>query len=177
MMINNTRKGMAACLTGVALGALCAGCSGTLYTANNAAFEDGKVKGIIFYPPALYKEMSQTTVAIKDGKVIGTAGDPQNPCRPVPSVKLISAPDYSQPHRVWYEHGLLETFTFSTTLDAAGDLLSVNTQSTPDQGKTFQNIASGISSIAPLAAGAAPMMTPACTDGAVAVSRTKYNPE
>jgi hypothetical protein len=158
------------------VGSICAGCSGAVYTNNNVSFDNkGNLEGVVFYPPALFKEISATTVALnKDGKIIGRASD--NTCEPVRSEKIITAPDYSQPRRIWYHHGLLETYTFGVTLDAAGDLTAVNSQSTPDQGKTFQNIASGFASIAPAAglAGAQPGAPTACTDGPIIIGRQKF---
>lgn len=152
------------------------GCTGTVYTNNKTGFDDkGNMEGVIFYPPALFKEISETTIALnKDGKIVGHASD--NSCEPVRTEKIITGPDYSQPRRIAYHHGLLETYTFGVTLDAAGDLTAINTQSTPDQGKTFQNIASGFSAIAPAAG--LPAMKPgapplACTDAPAVVGRER----
>jgi hypothetical protein len=161
----------------IALPLISAGCSGKLYTSNQTAFDDnGNMQGVQFYPPALFKETTKTTVAIKDGKIVGRAAD--GSCEPVASEKIITAPDYSQPRRIWYDHGLLESYTFGVTLDAAGDLTAVNNQSTPDQGKTFENIATGIGALAPLATALAvrPSGTAqvACTDGPVVVGRSKF---
>ena len=77
-----------------------------------------------------------------------------------------------------YEHGLLEGYTFSATF-SDGMLASVNTTSTPDQGKTIANLAGAAKDLAGVAAAAAPARATkrppreelACNDGVVAVTR------
>ena len=62
--------------------------------------------------------------------------------------KIVSIADSEHPFELYYHHGWLEAYSFAATLNGDGILTSINTTSTPDQGKTFQNIASGVSSIA-----------------------------
>ena len=72
-------------------------------------------------------------------------------CNPVLIRKLISVADTQHPYRLHYEHGLLEAYTFGATLTSDGILTTVNTASTPDQGKTLQNLAGAASTAAGLA--------------------------
>jgi hypothetical protein len=60
--------------------------------------------------------------------------------------------DSEHPYRLHYDHGFLETYTFGATLTSDGILTVINTVSTPDQGKTVQNIASAAASGATIAA-------------------------
>ncbi len=62
-------------------------------------------------------------------------------CGPVLTRKLISVADAEHPYRLYYKHGLLEACTFGATLMSDGILTAVNTVSTPEQGKTLQNLA------------------------------------
>jgi len=71
-----------------------------------------------------------------------------NNCRPALTRKIVSVVDYNHPFAVAYEHGLLESYTFAVTLNSDGVLLSVNTQSTPDQGKTLGNLTTAASTAA-----------------------------
>jgi hypothetical protein len=56
--------------------------------------------------------------------------------------KIITIADTRHPYRLRYDHGLLEAYTFGATLTGDGVLASINSQSTPDQGRTLQNLAS-----------------------------------
>jgi hypothetical protein len=61
---------------------------------------------------------------------------------------VISIADFQHPYRLRYEHGFLEAYTFSANLSSDGILTSINTVSTPDQGKTLQNLTSAASTAA-----------------------------
>ena len=83
-------------------------------------------------------------------------------CKEVEVRKVISIADFQHPYRLHYEHGFLEAYTFSANLSSDGILTAINTVSTPDQGKTLQNLTSAASTAAaiPKALGTA---NPPCT--------------
>jgi hypothetical protein len=159
-----------------------AGCVGTLKTHPASEVEaSGNYDGILFYPSILMEEVSQTTVRTENGKIVATnAGSPAL-CRPITTSKLIVAADFTRPRIMNYEHGILEGYVFNATF-ADGMLASVNTTSTPDQGKTIANLAGAAKDLASVAAAAAPRPGPpqpppaevACNDGNVAVARRPY---
>ncbi len=64
---------------------------------------------------------------------------------------FVTVADAQHPYVLQYEHGFLETYTFGVTLGSDGTLTSINSQSTPDQGKTIANLASAAGSIAGVA--------------------------
>jgi hypothetical protein len=104
------------------------------------------IDGIIVFRPEPMIEVDEFTQ-------INTSPDPSktvlsNECNHIQSRKLLTLADWQHPYRLHYEHGLLETYTFGATLTSDGILTAINTQSTPDQGKTFQNLASAASSAA-----------------------------
>jgi hypothetical protein len=81
----------------------------------------------------------------------GQAGSPlvlSDHCEQVAVRKIVSVADAEHPYRLHYHHGFLESYTFGATLNNDGVLVGINSTSTPDQGKTFQNVASGVASIA-----------------------------
>jgi hypothetical protein len=94
-------------------------------------------------------------------------------CHHVASRQLKTIADGNHPYRLHYEHGLLETYTFGATMTSDGILTNINSVSTPDQGKTFQNLASAASSAAGIpregklppvkSAAAPPALKPDCT--------------
>lgn len=69
-------------------------------------------------------------------------------CAKVLTRKIVSIADARHPYRLHYDHGFLETYTFGATLTGDGILTAINTQSTPDQGKSLQNIAAAAVSAA-----------------------------
>jgi len=103
-------------------------------------------KGLIVYLPTQVKEVDQfiQVQTMPDGKTVVLSGD----CKPVETVKVVTVVDRSRPYLLQYHHGLLETYTFAATLTSDGALASVNTSSTPDQGKTLANLTSAASSAA-----------------------------
>ena len=55
-------------------------------------------------------------------------------------------PDPNHVWRLHYDPGLLEAHTFGATMDVSGVLLSINAQSTPDQGKTAAAVVGAVAS-------------------------------
>ena len=131
------------------------GCSGTVVmtpvdTATIASDYDAKkdTVGIIVYRAKPVVEVDKLTQAnVPDPSKPGATIASDN-CEPVLSRKVTSIPDWSRPYRLHYDHGFLETYTFGATLTSDGILTVINSQSTPDQGKTFQNLASAASTSA-----------------------------
>ncbi len=94
----------------------------------------------------------------------GSPTVPSGECNPVETRKVVSVPDDQHPYRLHYEHGLLEAYTFGATLSSDGILTAINTVSTPEQGKTLQNLASAAASAAgPLKAAGVEKAKPDCT--------------
>ena len=137
----------------IALATALAGCSGTVKMTPlppgtlASDYEAGTDEaGIIVYramPIVEVDEFTQATVpdTSKAGATLVT-GD----CDPVLSRKVVTIADTEHPYRLHYDHGLLETYTFGATLNGDGILVGINTQSTPDQGKTIQNLTSAAAS-------------------------------
>ena len=130
------------------------GCTGTInnkpLSQNDITSVNG-VNGVIYYPYALFYENSETTTRVDDkGKVIAWAVDYEpkketqisTACKPVQLRKLTTRADYDNPRIIEYDHGFLEAYKFGLELNQDGTLKTVNTESTPDQGKTFANLAS-----------------------------------
>ena len=122
----------------LACGFALAGCNGQVYhQAVDVGEADGapgkKRPGIIYYPRV---QMLKTTIAV--------AAD----CSKTTTSDIVTVPDTFHPQRLVYEPGLLETYKFGPTLSADGTLMGLNTESTPDQGNTFKNVASGVASLA-----------------------------
>jgi hypothetical protein len=120
---------------------------------------------IVFRPRALVEvdKYTQVSTTPPSGDAVGGGPNPNpnpnpapNPAPPaarlsdncVPTLvrKLVTVADWDHPYRLHYEHGILEGYTFGATMTADGILTVVNSTSTPDQGKTFQNLASAAAS-------------------------------
>ncbi len=95
-------------------------------------------EGIVFYPKI---EVLKTTETVKLNKDTGK-------CDHATAFDILTVSDTSNPQRLFYAPAWLETYKFSATLAADGTLASVGTESTPDQGNTFKNVAAGVSSLA-----------------------------
>jgi hypothetical protein len=67
-------------------------------------------------------------------------------CQPVETRKLVTIADPDHVWRLHYDPGLLEAHTFGATMDVSGVLLSINAQSTPDQGKTAAAVIGAVAS-------------------------------
>jgi hypothetical protein len=89
-----------------------------------------------------------TNLADKDGKFISTI------CRHVLVQKMISITDYEHPVEIWYDAGLLEANKFSVQLNNSV-FTAVNSESTPDQGKTLLNLTEAAGNLAKIARPAA----------------------
>jgi len=103
------------------------------------------VEGVIVYLPVQLVEVDELTQI--DANVGGKSVASRN-CHHVDARKLVSAPDWRHPWLLNYKSGLLEAHSFSMQMTKDGVLTSINSQSTPDQGKTFENVASGVTSLA-----------------------------
>jgi hypothetical protein len=144
----------------VLLAVLLAGCSGTVImspmdpatiTSDYKAKTD--TEGIIVYraiPIVEVNRFTQVPVPVDPAKPDG-ATKLSGACNAVATRKILSVADTEHPYRLHYEHGLLEAYTFGATLTSDGILTVINTVSTPDQGKTLQNLASAASSAAVIA--------------------------
>jgi hypothetical protein len=143
--------GLGLAIAAMALG----GCTGVVYSAAVSPDElrGGPVEGVIYYPPYLAQQVMKTTLATdKDGHVLGNeAGvDGKPKCVAVETSQVVTLRDYDHPRRVAYKAAAFEAHTFNVTLDANGSLLGVNSQSTPDQGKTAQTAVATAGALIPL---------------------------
>jgi hypothetical protein len=139
-----------------AASALC-GCSGIVKmtpvspTEISTGYQNkADVDGIIVYraiPLIEVDRFTQVSVPANSAQP-GSAMVLSSACNKVITRKLVTVADWEHPYRLHYEHGILETYTFGATLTADGVLTNINSQSTPDQGKTFSNLASAASSAA-----------------------------
>jgi hypothetical protein len=143
--------GLGLAIASVVLG----GCTGVVFTAPVTADElrGPPLEGVIYYPPYLAEQVMKTTLATdKDGHVLaneaGAGGKPK--CVPVETSQVVTLHDYGHPRRVAYKAAPFEAHTFNVTLDANGSLLGVNSQSTPDQGKTAQTAVATAGALVPL---------------------------
>lgn len=125
------------------------GCSGTLYTAKMDGNEK-KFEGVRFYPLKLFLEVYETTAFInKKGEIIADSEDQvERNCIPQKEIKVVIRPDFSQPYRIYYNSGFLESNKFGVTLKD-GALVSVNTESQPDRGTTLKNLGEAATKFAP----------------------------
>ncbi|HVA12080.1 MAG TPA: hypothetical protein VNF99_02410 [Stellaceae bacterium] len=121
--------------------------------------------GLLVYLPKQVLEIdrfTQVQTLARDNKTLILSGDCDSAKAYVQ--KVVTIVDRNKPYLLHYEHGLLETFTFSATLTSDGALASVNTSSTPDQGKTLANLASAAVSASGIAKAATINSSPAtCT--------------
>jgi hypothetical protein len=132
-------------------------------------------KGLIVYLPTQVKEVDQfiQVQTMPDGKTVVLNGD----CKRVETVKVVTVVDRSRPFLLQYHHGLLEAYTFAATLTSDGALASIDTTSTPDQGKTLANLASTVSTAAgAVKAAAETTATPLCTQTPVFVRYEALDP-
>lgn len=123
--------------------------------AGRAALTKG-YKGLLVYLPVQRIEVDRFTqiqVVASDGKtlVLSAADCDASDARSL-TKKEVTDPDRTRPYLLQYHHGLLESYTFGATLSPDGTLLSINTSSAPDQGKTLANLTSAASSAAAIGA-------------------------
>jgi len=146
---------MAACTGTIAMSPL----DPTIIKADYAKNTD--VEGIIVYraiPRVQVEKFIQVNLPPAGTGLPPTLSDN---CDHVVTRKIVSIADWEHPYRLHYKRAFLEAYTFAATLNGDGVLLSINTVSTPDQGKTFQNLASAASTAAAIAARDA--LKPPCT--------------
>src|SRR5262245_40224145 len=138
--------------------ALCAcgltvcGCNGTIrmraWTPEALKIELAKPDGIrgvlAYYTKSVIEVNTLTQLVDKDGKPIGG-------CKPIDIQRVVTVTDYEHPYQVYYDYGLLETNTFAVQM-TNNVLSAVNSQSTPDQGKTLANLGDAAASFAKIAA-------------------------
>ncbi len=164
------RKTCVACLA-----VLLVGCNGTLTTHPEMDSEKASgYEGVRFFPLAVMQTTWENTT-IRDGtKVVATMwGTGDKRCSAESYVTESIDVDPTHPMILNYRHGILETYEFSVTLSEKGNLTSVNAKSTPDQGKTIDNISDAAQNFAGLAGGGAggkgPAIVPPCTDDPKAI--------
>jgi hypothetical protein len=105
------------------------------------------IPGVIGYLNRGAVEVDELTqLTDKDGKVI------QGNCQHVTVRKLVTITDYQRPIQIWYHPGLLEANKFSAQWSGSV-FTSVNSESTPDQGKTLANLGDAATKFAAIAAG------------------------
>jgi hypothetical protein len=151
-----------------------AGCTGRIIMSPadpTAIAGGGEIEGVLVTRPILAIEIDEYTQITIPGAKSVSAGQPlpvtvSGACSPVEVRKLVTIPDPNHLYRLHYEPGLLEAHSFGMTMDASGVLLSINSQSTPDAGKTLSAL-TGIAVSAQKMAGAhsGPAMLPPCTTG------------
>jgi hypothetical protein len=138
-------------------GALLVGCNGEIHSKlwtpdalrEAMSGKDG-IKGVIgYFPRSLIETDEFTQVVDKDGKFV------TSDCNRVAIQKVTAVADEVHPIQTWYEPGLLEANQFGVQW-AAGIYTAVNSQSSPDQGKTLANLSSAAANFAKLGAAAAP---------------------
>jgi len=106
---------------------------------------DAAEQGIIVYRPIQLVEVDAfQQVNLPDSSKPGSTLLSGN-CKPVVTRKVVTIADANHPYLLHYKHGLFEAYSFSATLNSDGILTAINTQSTPDQGKTLQNLAGAAS--------------------------------
>jgi hypothetical protein len=84
-----------------------------------------EIKGVVFYQPALFAEVTLKTTYVRDGKYVGRSTDNPPACVEVMAEKTVTLPDLKKPYSVRYHAGLFETSTFGVTLKD-GMLAGVN---------------------------------------------------
>jgi hypothetical protein len=105
------------------------------------------MRGVFGYYDKTVIEVDRLTqLTDANGKPVNSA------CTPVNVQKVVTYADQDHPIQIWYEHGLLEANQFSVQLSSSV-FAAINSQSTPDQGKTLASLASAA---APFAAALAP---------------------
>jgi hypothetical protein len=160
---------------------LLSGCSGHVIMSPESAADlsSGKdIDGVLVTRSIQVIEVDQyTQIAVPQAKSSSssTSSTDQSTsvmsgeCQPAEMRKLVTVPDPNHLWRLHYDSGLLEAHTFGATMDSSGVLLSINAQSTPDQGKTVSAVA-GVAVSAMTALGATPngpvaAPLPPCTSG------------
>jgi hypothetical protein len=103
------------------------------------------VKGVIgYYTKAVVEVSVLTQIVDKDGKFV--TGD----CGRVKTQKVVTVTDYDHPYQVYYNAGLLEANKFGVQMSNSV-FTAINSESTPDQGKTLANLGESATSFAKIA--------------------------
>lgn len=111
------------------------------------------IDGIVVYRPMQVVQVDQLTQFSSDGKVFTTS------CTIDFIRKIVSIPNQQHPLVLQYRAGLLETHQFGVNINSDGVLTGVDSQGTPDQGKTLSNLADAALSASKVAAAAAVVPT------------------
>ena len=122
------------------------------------------VAGVIAYRPMRVTEVYRFT-QYDPGDKKPFSSDCATPSFLVRKVDTIADTDH--PIQLKYTPGLLEASEFGATLNGDGVLLEVNNKSTPDQGKTIENLTSAAANVARSAAVVGPEHSSPATDKAV----------
>ena len=142
-------------MCGAVAGALLAGCSGAVSTQRvdtTMLDQPGeKVSGVVYYPPALFAEITTRTAYVNDGKLLGLATDSPPACAEVTTKKLVMLPDLTNPHTIQYKPGLFESAgTFGVSL-RDGMLAAVNAAPSSERSQLLPALAPGGSPLAGVA--------------------------
>jgi hypothetical protein len=130
---------------------LLSGCTGHIIMSPvQPADLDKDIDGVLVTRPIQVIEVDQYTQfpdpAPKSSATFAASTVMSGACRPVEVRKLVTIPDLNHVWRLHYDPGLLEAHTFGVTMDNTGVLLSINAQSTPDQGKTVATVVGAVAS-------------------------------
>ena len=121
------------------------------WQTSNTSFDPQKpsqaamLGALVFLPKQVVEHDNYTLITEASGSITTN-------CQGFSTEKLVTIADREHPYRLYYNHGVLETYTFGYTSSADGALTGVNSQSTPDQGKTAASVATTVASLAPLVA-------------------------
>lgn len=152
-----------------------AGCTGHVVMSPYSG-GPGDIDGVLVTRSIQAVEVDEyTQIAIPGVK--SSSGSPSMPapqitsgeCSHVQVRKLVTIPDQAHLYRLHYVPGLLEAHSFGMTMDSSGVLTSINSQSTPDAGKTLSSLTGVAVSAQKMALGAGTPGNPAlppCTTGA-----------
>lgn len=172
-------------------GGLCA-CQGALESRVLSAQDLANgYEGVPYYQTAAYRQETRQTLYVEKGRILADEeGNYPQACRAVVKAERVVSADPSRLYAMRYRPGLLEASKFSIALEG-GMIKTVGTESEPDRGQTFKNLADAAASAASVAggtAGGAPAALPPsprlarpapprylCNDGPV-VTLTRLNP-
>lgn len=138
-----------------------AGCSGKMSTQRLSdqamSSTDDEIRGVVFFQPAVFAEVTLRTTYVRDGKYIGRSTDASPACVEVMAEKAVTMPDLKKPYAIRYDPGMFETNTFGVTLKD-GMLAGVNAAPTATQSPSLLPAP-------PLGGALMPLGLPAATPG------------
>ena len=105
----------------------------TVEQINKQYTDQSDIDGIIVYRHLRLIEVDRLTQINLPSNIVSAL------CNQVLVRKPVTVPDWQHPYRLHYEHGLFESYTFYPTLSSDGLIISLNTSSANDQGKTMSN--------------------------------------